>query len=122
MSEPKTEPKITDKIKFDLLDKLVADMKNAIQSAQNIADARSSVPNFIAELGRAAGLAGVVMQEATLLMKDIYSLANYMQTGALPKAHGLDNLSEDDLMNELQKIIGGVVGPSGTPSPKRGAN
>jgi len=64
-----------------LLKKLVGELETSLNIANNIsADTELQTHEFISELARASGLANVVMQEAHLLVKDIYQLIRWYQT------------------------------------------
>jgi hypothetical protein len=95
------------RVNLDLLKKLVSELEKSLETADSISNA--DVTSHIAELARASGLAGVIMQESGMLVKDIYTLIK-MASGGAP-------ISETEVMGELEKLFGG-----GTPPPKRNTN
>jgi hypothetical protein len=94
------------KVNLDLLKKLVSGLEKSLGTAEAMNPETGDVTEYIAELARASGLAGVIAQEAGMLVKDIYTLVRMstMSTGA----------SEGDVMAELDKLF--------APAPKRNAN
>ena len=93
------------KINLELLKKLVSELDKSLQAADAIP--KTDPLDHITELARASGVAGVIMQEAHLLVKDIYALMHLYQ--------GSSPASETDVMSELEKYLGQQF-------PKRGTN
>lgn len=97
------------RISLDLLKSLVAELDKSLADAEAIAEAAGSKGDptkYIIELSRAAGLTGVLVQEATLLIKDVYAMVHIAQ-GAGPV--------EADPVAQLMDMLGGAP-------PKRSAN
>ena len=99
--------KKTDKVNLDLLKKLVSELEKSLEVASLIEPSESSAMEYITEMARASGLAGVVMQEANLLVKDIYTLVRLASTPS--------PVAEADVMSEIDKILG-------SPGTKRNTN
>jgi hypothetical protein len=97
------------KVNLDLIKKLVSELEKSVETADSISteDNANDVVEYIAELARASGLAGVVMQEAHMLVKDLYTLVRLVQGPTAP--------SESEVMAEIEKIFGG-------PGAKRNTN
>jgi hypothetical protein len=94
------------KVNLDLLKRLVSELEKSLDAA----DAISSDPDansYVTELARASGLASVIMQESSMLVKDVYILIQQSSGGGAP--------SEGEVMAELSKLFGG-------PPPKRNSN
>jgi hypothetical protein len=94
------------KVNLDLLKKLVSGLEKSLGTAEAMNPETGDITEYISELARASGLAGVIAQEAGMLVKDIYTLVRMstMSAGA----------PEGDIMAELDKLLG--------PTPKRNAN
>ena len=95
------------KVNLDLLKKLVSELERSLDAADLFEVNEVTVTDYITELARASGLAGVVMQEANMLVKDIYTLVRLAQ-GPAP-------VSESDAMAEIEKLFN-------LPGTKRNAN
>ena len=93
------------KVNLDLLKKLVSNLEASLTTTEAMNN-ESDVTEYIVELARGAGLAGAIVQEAGMLVKDIFTL---IKISSMP-ASG----SESDMMAELDKLF--------TPTPKRNAN
>ena len=86
------------RVNLDLLKKLVSELEKSIEVADLIEVNEASITDYITELARASGLAGVIMQEANMLVKDIYTQVRLAQ-GPAP-------VSEADIMTEIDKLLG----------------
>lgn len=84
------------KVNLDLLKKLVSGLETSLNTAEAMS-AETDVIEYIAELARASGLAGVIVQEAGLLVKDIFTL---IKLSSMPAG-----ASEGDMMAELDKLL-----------------
>ena len=94
------------KVNLDLLKKLVSELEKSLDAADAISS-DADTTNYVAELARASGLASVVMQEGSMLVKDVYTL--------IKLASGPGQPSEGEVMAELEKLFGGAP-------PKRNTN
>jgi hypothetical protein len=96
------------KVNLTLLKKLVGELEKSLAAADALADSvgETTTVEYITEMARASGLAGIITQEDSMLIKDIYTLIRLSQ--------GPTSSSESDVMAELDKILG--------PAPKRSSN
>jgi len=98
------------KINLSLLKKLVSELEKSVELLEGIPiDKEEGLVNYITEVARASGLAGIVVQEAKMLVKDMYTLIQ-LASGPTPP-------SESDVIAELDKMFRG-----GPPGGKHNAN
>jgi Mg-chelatase subunit ChlI len=93
------------KVNLELLKRLHSELEKSVETAASMTTDKD-ITEYITELARASGLAGVLMQEAHMVIKDIYQLIRVAQ--------GPETISDQDMMAELEKIIGSA--------PKRNTN
>jgi hypothetical protein len=93
------------KVNLELLKRLVSELEKSTETAAAMTTEKD-ITEYITELARATGLAGVLMQEAHMVIKDIYQIIKLSQ--------GPESISDQDMMAELEKIIGSA--------PKRNTN
>jgi hypothetical protein len=87
-----------EKVDLTLLKKLVGELEASLQSADNVLE--NDKNTYFVEMAKAAGLAAGLMQEASLLIMDIYAVANTNQPNASQK--------NDLLLNS--PLLGGLKG------------
>lgn len=98
------------KINLDLLKSLVSELEASIQSADALKpdplkiDPQNVAP-YIVEMSKAAGLSAGVMQEASMLILDIYALVGASQGGGAKTTATLDY---------MEKLLGPLKGGSGS--------
>jgi hypothetical protein len=90
------------KVDLTLLKRLVAELEASLVAVDSVKNAvKADNVEVYVEGSKAAGLAAGIMQEASLLVMDIYTLIG---GGAAPK-------SKNDF---IDKLMGGIKGPGGT--------
>lgn len=77
-----------DKVDLTLVKKLIGELEISINIAEKVAE--SDKDTYFIEMSKSAGLAAGVMQEASLLIIDIYAVANSNQPST-QKAEFLNN-------------------------------
>ncbi len=99
-----TNKAVEGKINLSLLKSLVNELETSILAAEELkADPQSSV-SYIVEMSKAAGLSAGVMQEASMLIVDIYALVGASQGGGAKANATLDY---------MEKLIGPIKGGNG---------
>lgn len=97
------------KINLTLLKSLVGELETSIQAADALKpdplkiDPQNVVP-YVVEMSKAAGLSAGVMQEASMLILDIYALVGANQGGGAKATATLDY---------MEKLLGPIKGNSG---------
>jgi len=78
-----------DKVDLTLVKKLVSELEASLTAADVILDTDKNA--YFVEMSKSAGLAAGLMQEASLLIMDIYAVANTNQPNPAQKNEFLNN-------------------------------
>lgn len=78
-----------DKVDLALMKKLVSELEASLTAADVILD--TDKDSYFVEMSKSAGLAAGLMQEASLLIMDIYAVANANQPNPSQKNEFLNN-------------------------------
>lgn len=95
------------KIDLSLLNRLVAELNTSLKASETIPASEGNLETIM-ELSRAAGILGILVQEGSLLIKDVYALVQNQQA----MAAGLS----DDPLGDLNQLL------KSSNLPKRGSN
>lgn len=93
------------KINLDLLKSLVSELETSIQAAEALKVDPQNTVSYIVEMSKAAGLSAGVMQEASMLIVDIYALVGASQGGGTKATATLDY---------MEKLLGPIKGSGGS--------